>query len=92
MYKIVTVELQMGVHETRRYADIYIALSGLKKSGGVSLDMVPTVFVDMGIHRRLCFALFHMGLDNFYKSHRLAQLGLQLGAIALITDILYITS
>ena len=36
MYKIATVELEIGVHEARRYADIYIALSGPKKSGGVS--------------------------------------------------------
>lgn len=42
--------------------------------------MVPTRFVDMGIHRRLCFASFHIGLNNFYKSHRVSTARVAVGS------------
>lgn len=74
MYKVVTIELEMSHEQADRYARVHkAALSAGKPSGaGLNGDQVSTGFVDMGIHRRLCFAALHAGLDNFFKSRKVS--------------------
>ncbi|OBT44326.1 hypothetical protein VE00_05891 [Pseudogymnoascus sp. WSF 3629] len=70
MYKIVTVEL-MSFIQADRYAAIHMdALSDVRRSGGFDDEIQLGTRMGMSVHRRLCFAAFHTGLDNFFKSSK----------------------
>ncbi|OBT52141.1 hypothetical protein VE04_08950 [Pseudogymnoascus sp. 24MN13] len=70
LYKIITVELEMSQIQAERYAAIHLeALAGSQPTGPDE-EPQPGTRVGTSVHRRLCFAAFHTGLDNFFRSSR----------------------
>lgn len=73
MYKIVTVELKMGVVEADRYAEIHeAALSDVRRSGdAIDSGLHNTSPMGMAVYRRLSFDSFHTRLDGFFRSEKI---------------------
>ncbi|OBT52966.1 hypothetical protein VE04_08782 [Pseudogymnoascus sp. 24MN13] len=68
MYKVITVELEMGLYEARRYSDIYYKAMTASTSRASAVDVGGDRDkhgnVDLSMHRRLSQATLHIGLDR----------------------------